>query len=254
MGELLQAYRELRLAAPTGLHWQQRLARVAALGHLRNLLRELRVECVIDIGANTGQFGRALRQIGFHGRIISFEPMDHARRELEASAANDTSWEVLPLALGATSETKTLKVFSDDTFSSLHSIKKTGAQIFGDYVRVAQNQDVLVERLDAIWPRLFLERKPGVILLKTDTQGHDLEVLHGAELSLAKVVAVLTEAAIEPIYEDAPGLGDVTMYLEERGFRASGFYPLSHRPESLSMIELDAFFVRGAKTGKDSDH
>lgn len=244
LGELLSAYRQLRLAPPTGLQWQQRLARVAALSHLRNLLRELRIECVLDVGANSGQFGRALREMGFGGRIISFEPMSQARSALEDVAKDDARWEILSVALGSETEKKTLKVFSDDTFSSLHGIKDTGVEIFGEYVTVAQEQEVSVERLDVLWPKLFPHEKDPVILLKTDTQGHDLQVLQGAEISLGKVAAVLTEAAIEPIYENAPVLDDISSYLKERGFHPSGFYPLSHRPDSLAMIELDAFFVR----------
>lgn len=244
LAELLCAYRQLRLAAPTGLQWQQRLSRVAASGHLRNLLRELRIECVLDVGANSGQFGRALREMGFSGRIISFEPMNQARSALEGLAKDDPCWEILPVALGSEAEKKTLKVFSDDTFSSLHGIKDTGVEIFGEYVTVAREQEVSVECLDTLWPKLFTGNKYPVVLLKTDTQGHDLQVLQGAGISLGKVSAVLTEAAIEPIYENAPVLSEIASYLEERGFHPSGFYPLSHRPDSLAMIELDAFFVR----------
>ena len=116
--------------------------------------------------------------------------------------------------------------------------------MFGQYLEKAGTQAVTVERLDDLWPRLFDGHNARPVLLKTDTQGHDLEVLQGAEQSLPHIAAVLSEASIERLYENSPTLVELAAYLERHGFRSSGYYPFSHRAESLAMIELDAFFVR----------
>lgn len=242
--ELLQAYRELRLRPDDPAYWQHRLSRVAAMGHLRDLLAKHRIGCVLDVGANTGQFAQSLRKLGYTGRIVSFEPMDRARRELERAASGDLRWEVLPLALGREQAELELQIFADDTFSSLHDMRKDAVSAFGQYVEKAGSQHVTVERLDDVWRRLFDGHDSCPVLLKTDTQGHDLEVLQGAEQSLSHVAAILSEASIERIYENSPTLVELASYLEMQGFRASGYYPFSHRAESLAMIELDAFFVR----------
>ena len=42
------------------------------------MLRHHGIQTVIDVGANTGQFGAELRGWGFHGRIISFEVTGNA--------------------------------------------------------------------------------------------------------------------------------------------------------------------------------
>lgn len=42
---------------------------------LRDVVRDLGINVVLDVGANVGQFAHALRGIGFAGRIISFEPV-----------------------------------------------------------------------------------------------------------------------------------------------------------------------------------
>lgn len=242
--ELLQAYRELRLRSGDAAYWQHRLSRVAAMGHLRDLLAKHRIGCVLDVGANTGQFAQSLRKLGYQGRIVSFEPMDQARAQLERAASSDPRWEVLPVALGREHAELNLQIFADDTFSSLHDMRGEASSIFGCYVEKVGSQRVQVERLDDLWPRLFHSNKEGPVLLKTDTQGHDLEVLQGAERSLQRVAAVLSEASVERIYENSPTLAELAAYLEMQGFRASGYYPFSHRRESLAMIELDAFFVR----------
>src|SRR5437868_7811678 len=42
---------------------------------LRHVLGKLSINCVLDVGANRGQFGTLLRGIGYTGWIISFEPI-----------------------------------------------------------------------------------------------------------------------------------------------------------------------------------
>jgi hypothetical protein len=41
---------------------------------LKRLLRRLEVDCVLDMGANLGQYATELRMIGGAGQVISFEP------------------------------------------------------------------------------------------------------------------------------------------------------------------------------------
>ena len=239
--DLLQAYCELRLRPSDAAYWQHRLSRVGALGHLRDLLRTHRIGCVLDVGANAGQFGSSLRRLGYSGRIISFEPMDQA---LQKVAADDGNWDVMPVALGRAHAEMDLQIFADDTFSSLHEVHGSAFSRFGKYLVKTGSQKVRVERLDDLWLSLFAGRPQCPVMLKTDTQGHDLEVLEGAEDSLKSTAVVLSEVSVERIYANSPAMVELVGHLEERGFRASGYYPYSHRLESLAMIELDAFFVR----------
>jgi len=55
---------------------------------LSQVLRRLDINCVLDVGANQGQYGLMLRGLGYSGYIVSFEPVnapvgawrsDHAR-------------------------------------------------------------------------------------------------------------------------------------------------------------------------------
>jgi FkbM family methyltransferase len=217
---------------------------VASAGHLKDLLHIHQIQTVIDAGANIGQFGLSLRKVGFGGTILSFEPMRQARIKLEQVAAQHPPWKVFPAALGSRAEEKRLQIFKDDTFSSFHSISANGTRIFGSYVQAQDEQVAKIETLDRLFIGNMKEDINGPVLLKTDTQGHDLEVLQGGVEFLKKTSVVLTEAAVEVIYEGAPAFTELFHFLKQKGFEASGFYPFSHRPETLAMIEFDAFFVR----------
>lgn len=47
------------------------------------VLLRLEIDCVFDVGANCGQYGQNLREIGYRGTILSFEPGLLAFRDLE---------------------------------------------------------------------------------------------------------------------------------------------------------------------------
>jgi FkbM family methyltransferase len=244
--ELLLVHRELRLAPQDTLRWDDRLPQPACWSHLRNLLREMKIDLVLDVGANTGQFGRRLRHLGYHGDIISFEPSSAARTALLAAAAGDQRWTIRAEAVGREPGHAQLSIFRDSTFSSLRAINARGRERFGDLVQLVGEETVEVVTLDSICPSLV----PGGsrrILLKTDTQGFDLEVLRGASETLKAAVVVLSEATTLPIYESAPQLEELLQTLKRAGFTPSGFYPIGRQaPPSLALIELDCFFVRNA--------
>src|SRR4026209_949390 len=51
--------------------------------HRPDLFERLAIDCVIDVGANRGQYGRLLRtEVGYRGYIASFEPQSTALKEL----------------------------------------------------------------------------------------------------------------------------------------------------------------------------
>jgi hypothetical protein len=56
------------------------------------LLDRLRIECVLDIGANVGDYAAALRAFGYRESIVSIEPTRAAFAALEARRQRDPRW------------------------------------------------------------------------------------------------------------------------------------------------------------------
>jgi FkbM family methyltransferase len=78
-------------------------------------LAELEIDCVLDVGANRGQFARHLRAIGYRGRIVSFEPNPDEFAILQRSFASDPAWSGYPIALGKGNGTLQLKIIPELT-------------------------------------------------------------------------------------------------------------------------------------------
>ena len=78
--------------------------------HLAELFARTRPECVLDVGANAGQYGTLLRAHGYQGWIVSFEPVAGPFEQLREAAGRDRRWRVLPQALGARRERRRIAV------------------------------------------------------------------------------------------------------------------------------------------------
>lgn len=244
--ELLSVYHELRFGPDNMLLWEDRLPQPASMSHLRNLLKTQAIDFVIDVGANTGQFAGLLRRLGYAGEILSFEPLSSARARLEAAAAGDSKWALRPEALGSRRGQAVLEVFPESSFSSLHSINAVGRRRFGAMVESAGTESVEVAPLDSFCEQV-VPRGSRRILLKTDTQGNDLDVLAGAAETLKSTCVVLSEASAVPIYENAPHMSALFEAMESAGFAPSGLFPIAHQPPpTLGLLELDCYFVRAA--------
>lgn len=87
--------------------------------HLRELFTMLGIDCVLDVGANKGQYYEFLRdQVGFRGRVISFEPIPDLAEALRGRAAHDSNWTVCDFAVGRKDDVLPLNVTNRSGWSS----------------------------------------------------------------------------------------------------------------------------------------
>ncbi|OYV02288.1 MAG: hypothetical protein CFE26_22275, partial [Verrucomicrobiales bacterium VVV1] len=101
LAELRDLQDSLRLAPHDHMRWSDTLAVPASHACLRHLLRLQRIDLLIDVGANRGQFARLARQVGYTGEIASFEPLSRYHHALRAAAAVDGHWRIFPVAAGS---------------------------------------------------------------------------------------------------------------------------------------------------------
>lgn len=212
------------------------------LGHLSRLLEVTGIECVLDVGANVGQFAAGLRSAGFAGDIVSIEPAPESFRALRERSAADPRWFALQMAVGDESGEGLLHLNRSSTIASLLEME--------DWYRAEHPQaaavgeaTVPIRRLD--WRLLdeVLGRRPARICLKSDTQGYEERVLRGAEEILDAVHVVQMELSVRPVYVGVADWLSMIAALERRGFDLSALFPVAYDSRHC-VVELDGVFRR----------
>ncbi|MEU2283368.1 FkbM family methyltransferase [Streptomyces sp. NPDC013178] len=210
--------------------------------HVAAMLDLYGVNCVFDVGANTGQYARRLRRLGYRGRIVSFEPAPDTFARLEQAAASDPEWRVYPCALGR-----------EDTAAALHTGWKTMNSLLapsdygkGRYARFATSDtaQIPVRRLDGILDEALEGLTGPRPFLKMDTQGYDLEVFAGAGERIAQFVGLQSEVAVLRLYEGSPPMAEAIAAYEAGGFGVTGMYPVTREATTGRVIEFDCVMMR----------
>ncbi|MFQ5500302.1 MAG: FkbM family methyltransferase [Candidatus Zixiibacteriota bacterium] len=212
---------------------------------LSSVLRRYCVNCVLDVGANSGQYGNKLRQLGYAGHIISFEPVAEVYAELNAFIANDPKWQSIHTALGRSETTARINVTESRVFSSFLAPNQYARDQFGSSGGVVREETVSVKPLASILPEIASKITDPRYFLKMDTQGYDLEVFAGVGAELTNIVGLQSEVSVVNIYEQMPSMVDSLSVYESAGFELSGLFPVS-RDETERVIEFDCIMVRPA--------
>ena len=205
----------------------------------------MEIDCVLDVGANVGQYHDFLRDKVLEGPIVSFEPVSRHVALLRERALTYSDWHIEGYALGAKDGNLPINVMVSDQLSSFLEPDNSRVRNFEGLNAPCHVETVTVRTLDVVMPvlqeRLGFERP----YLKLDTQGFDIEVLQGGRDSLRAVRALQTEASVIGIYKGMPGYVDTIRYLDELGFDITGFYPVS-RDNSLRLVEFDCVMINRA--------
>lgn len=206
---------------------------------LRRFFATHPIDLVIDAGANLGQFGQSIRNKGYSGRILSFEPVAYVYAQLCRAIAQDPLWSAVQLALGAETGEATINVSPNHTLSSFLRESET-FQAFG-FDTNSSPETVGVARLDD----LLVEQLGSAIFLKADVQGFEKQVLEGARETLCRTHAVYLELPIEHLYEGGWSFPEAIRYLDDLGFTPAQFRTVTSLPDDRSSaVEFDVLFRR----------
>lgn len=210
---------------------------------LAKMLAFHRIDTVLDVGANRGQYALSLREIGYRGRIISFEPLTETHQLLQISAAQDALWTVAPqMAIGDQEGEIKINIASNNGASSSVLQMLETHRAAAPEVAYNGSEVVPISRLDKVAGEL-LEGAQN-ILLKADVQGYELQVLKGSKELLRRVVGLQLELSFLPLYEGQALFSALIDHVSKEGFNIWGIIPGLADNSSGRLLQADVIFFR----------
>jgi FkbM family methyltransferase len=205
------------------------------------LISKHRISLVLDVGANAGQFAKQIRSIGYKGRIISFEPLGSAYRELAGTAESDPLWETFHFALGSKNTRGKINISANSWSSSILDMLPSCLKSAPESAYIGK-EEIVIRRLDSVFPDIC--KNEDRIYLKIDTQGYEKQVLEGTGNVLENIDIIQLEMSLVPLYKDGMLFSEMHDLLYQKGYVLVSLEPAFSDPETGQLLQVDGTFCR----------
>ena len=197
---------------------------------------------IIDAGANVGQSIFTFRSVFQEPVIHAFEPGVETFAELERRTSSLPGLRLNNCGLGSHHG---LMEFVQNSHSDMSSFLEPADECWGT---IQERRKTLVRTLDEYCTEQNLS---SIDILKSDTQGFDLEVIKGAEEMLRRnaIHFIFVEITLWGLYKGAPGIEEIYSFLTERGFSLVSFYQFHYHYPKIAWT--DGLFFNPAWNGKN---
>ncbi|WP_446361310.1 FkbM family methyltransferase [Coleofasciculus sp. G2-EDA-02] len=192
---------------------------------------------IFDVGANVGQSIRKFRRIFPSSTIHSFEPSPRTFETLKQQVNKLESIHLWNYALGSSSGSMN---FLENSYSDMSSFLPISEYGWG---KIIKETLVEVKTIDQFCHEKNIEK---IDILKSDTQGFELEVFQGAEntIKAQKIGLIYFEVIFSDMYKNLPSFGKIYNFLTERDFLLVNFYKFNYQNNLASWT--DALFVHNS--------
>lgn len=202
-------------------------------------LQGLNCSCVVDVGANRGQFALISRKVFPRAKIYSFEPLAEPAQIFNRVFVNVPEVTLYPYAIGLERKTAVMHVTEDDDSSSILPVTKTQSTMFRGATERETRQVTVLPLSQALGDRSI----PQASLLKIDVQGFELEVLKGCEDILNRFSNLYIECSFLELYQGQALAHQVITWLAQRNFTLKGIYN-TYYAQNGAAIQGDFLFCR----------
>ena len=229
---------KLAIALAHPVCWRALAHGVAATTEHLPILRGLKIDGVIDVGANRGQFTLACRLALPAVPVVAFEPIPTEAAAFRRVHGWSPLVRLIEAAAGESKGTAVLHLSKCADSSSLLPIGRRQVEFFGDTVEIG-TINVPVQRLDDNGEGWSGRTRQ---LLKLDVQGFELSVLRGAVETLTSCAYIYAECSEVALYDGQALRIEVETFLNAQGFIVQGrFNDQRHGGE---LIQADYLFRR----------
>jgi len=210
------------------------------------LLRALevnRIDTVLDVGANKGNYARSLIEGGFKGKIYSFEALPDMHEKLvDQASASGGQWIIAPRgAISDAEGTAKFNITSANSASSLlaPSDKADGLDgIFAIKETISVPTTTLTDSIEE------LGIKSERIFLKLDIQGGEERALIGAEPIMPQILGLVAEMPLQEYYEGQASMKALDTWIIERGFDLWDLDPEWRDPSTGRLNHINATYFK----------
>ena len=213
-----------------------------SLARRKKLLESYAIDVVLDVGANTGQFAMQIRNdLGFAGRIVSFEPLTSAFEVVKKNSAGDPKCRVINCALGDTDGKREINVAGNSYSSSLLNMLPTHVKAAPKSNYVGR-ESIDIKTLDSMIND-FCSLEDNTYL-KIDRQGFERQVIKGADNSLSRIASVQLEMSLTPLYQDGALFDELHSLLNGKGYSLVSIEPGFFDKNSGRLLQVDGIYHR----------
>lgn len=194
-----------------------------------------KVTTILDVGANIGQTSLPLAKRFPDSTVHAFEPTQAAYTQLCTNCVDTKNIKAHHLAIGdAPGELNILSV-PNATTNTLRTVANTSKHT---------QEIVTIATIDQVCQEHHIDQ---IDILKSDTEGYDLQVLKGASQTLTsnRIRAIVVEVTFDKLNSNQSDFFTIHQLLSDHDFVCAGFYSLKYlMRESPHGAFCDALFLQ----------
>ncbi len=203
-------------------------------------LKERRIQTLIDVGANTGEFSLIMHEVLPQARIVAFEPLPDCYAALKTRLAHVPALLAFNLAVG---DRRGSLEFFRSSYTPSSSARPMARAHRESFPESAGQRLITVEctTLDDAVAGLNLEEE---ILIKMDVQGYEDRVIAGGTRTLQCADILWVETSFVELYEGQPLFAQIHDQLRALGFDYHGSHGQLTSPTDDTPLQEDSIFLR----------
>jgi FkbM family methyltransferase len=190
---------------------------------------------VIDVGVGYGT--PELYNAYPNAKFILIEPLKQFKPFIN-KIKKELNCKVYYKAVGSVEEKKSIKIDENNlqksSFASRTEITKTGNRLKKSDIETTTINKILDENTEIETP----------ILLKIDTEGHELEILKGSDKYLNQIDTIISEVSVAQRFENSYNFEDIILFLYNKGFQVFDFPNIKYLKNMPGTQYVDIIFKR----------
>ena len=184
----------------------------------------------VDIGAYVGEWTEQFLEIFPGKKVLMIEAQKSKKPFLEEVSQKYKGIHFLNDLLSAV-DGNLVSFFENETASHVEPLNENKPA--GNKNYTTKTLDTVIEKNNYPWPDF----------IKLDVQGHELEILKGADKCMKNCEVCLLEVTFLDLYSGDPLIVEALNFMDNKGFQAYDISQLMRRPLDKALYQADVFFV-----------